>query len=98
MTDYVTFNDLKPIPWDITKGSIDMLSYPEVEFQITGITSAYTLQRSMDNIHWSNWYVFNYAGNQLSSISSDGIYLTDGSSYLRLVGGSGATVAVRGGF
>jgi len=64
---------------------------------ITGISTPYTPQWSLDGITFFPCLAYDYQGNPVTSISTAQLYRLPGSVYLRLFGGTGATVLIRAG-
>ena len=87
-----------PATWASPGTSYDARPYSDIEVQLTGtITVAYTPQRSLDGTNFVACNAFDKDGNALASISTAGIYRLPGNGYLRLTGGTGATVTIRAG-
>lgn len=84
-----------PATWATPSTAYDARAYPDVEVQLVGTFTAYTPQRSFDNINFFPCNASDKDGNPLSSITTAGIYRLPGNGYLKLASGSGATVTLR---
>lgn len=84
--------------WTSPTDPFDARATGDVEIQVIGTPSvAYTPQRSLDGVNYVACNAYDKDGNVVTSISAAGIYSLDGSSWLKLTGGSGSTIYIRAG-
>ena len=91
------FSTLEPVRYPPTATFIDVTAWSDVEIQVINLAGSCTVQRSFDNINFVNYPVINPLGAFVETITEDGIYLVEGSCFLRIVGAPEATFYYRGG-